>query len=158
MKPGQLFALIIGVLFLSAGIMGFIPAFVKEPVAGHGVVDMFDAGFGYLMGIFPINTLHNMVHLSVGLLGLWSSLGLGASRIYCRVLAFFYGLLALMGLLPFANTTFGLIPIFGNDVWLHAGTAALAYYFGFVASPGLLDVVSQQEKDYGYEYHSPTQV
>jgi hypothetical protein len=26
---------------------------------------------------------------------------------------------------------FGVIPLFGHDIWLHAGTAALAAYFGF---------------------------
>ena len=36
-----------------------------------------------------------------------------------------------MGLIPVLNTTFGLVPLFGHDVWLHAGTAALAAYFGF---------------------------
>ena len=36
-----------------------------------------------------------------------------------------------MGLIPGLNTTFGLIPIFGNDVWLHALTALIAAYFGW---------------------------
>jgi len=38
-----------------------------------------------------------------------------------------------MGLLPATNTTFDLIPIFSNDVWLHAATALIAGYFGFLA-------------------------
>ena len=36
-----------------------------------------------------------------------------------------------MGLLPVLNMTFGLIPLYGHDVWLHAGFAAMASYFGF---------------------------
>jgi hypothetical protein len=36
-----------------------------------------------------------------------------------------------MGLLPMAQTTFGLMPIFGNNVWFNALTAAVAAYFGF---------------------------
>lgn len=39
----------------------------------------------------------------------------------------------MMGLFPVLNTTFGLIPIFGNDVWLHAVTAIAAAYFGWMA-------------------------
>ncbi len=34
-----------------------------------------------------------------------------------------------MGLIPVLNTSFGLIPIFGHDVWLHALFALAAAYF-----------------------------
>lgn len=143
MKAGQLFALITGIAFFGAGVLGFVPAFVQQPP--HEVSFVYDGGFGYLMGIFPINYLHNIVHLVVGVLGIFSSLGLGGARFYGRGLFLFYGILAILGLLPFANTTFGLIPIFGNDVWLHAGTAAIAFYFGFIDSPGLLEIASDQQ-------------
>lgn len=45
----------------------------------------------------------------------------------------FYGALAVMGLIPGLDTLFGLVPIFGHDVWLHAVTAAAAVYFGWFA-------------------------
>ncbi|MBE9181576.1 DUF4383 domain-containing protein [Oculatella sp. LEGE 06141] len=146
MKAGQNFALITGVLFLMIGISGFVPGLVKAPSAG--TADFLDAGYGYLMGLFPINVPHNIVHLTVGVLGILSSIALGASRLYGRGLAFFYGALAIMGLLPYTNTTLGLIPIYGNDVWLHALTAAIAFYFGFIDSPKLLDIVAEQEREY----------
>jgi hypothetical protein len=44
-----------------------------------------------------------------------------------------YGLLAILGLIPGTNTLFGLVPIYGHDVWLHALSALIAAYFGFVA-------------------------
>jgi hypothetical protein len=37
-----------------------------------------------------------------------------------------------LGLIPATSTTFGLVPIYGNDVWLHAGLAVVAAYFGFI--------------------------
>jgi hypothetical protein len=37
-----------------------------------------------------------------------------------------------MGLIPNANTMFGLVPLYGHDVWLHAVLAIIAAYFGFV--------------------------
>ena len=52
-------------------------------------------------------------------------------RVYARALAVFYGLLAVLGLIPAMNTLFGLVPIHGHDVWLHAGTALVAAYFGW---------------------------
>ena len=36
-----------------------------------------------------------------------------------------------MGLIPQLNTVFGLLPLQGYDVWLHAGTTMIATYFGW---------------------------
>ena len=47
--------------------------------------------------------------------------------------AVFYGILAVMGLIPQLGTTFGMIPVSGHDVWLHALTAIAAAYFGWMA-------------------------
>jgi uncharacterized protein DUF4383 len=43
-----------------------------------------------------------------------------------------YAVLLVMGLIPGLDTVMGLVPLHGNDVWLHAGIAAVAAYFGFV--------------------------
>ena len=51
---------------------------------------------------------------------------------YARTVAVIYGVLTVLGLIPATSTTFGLVPIYGNDVWLHAGLAIVAAYFGFV--------------------------
>jgi hypothetical protein len=95
-------------------------------------------GYGYLLGLFPVNVLHNLVHLLVGTAGVISYRSDPMAMWFSRGLAIFYGVLALMGLVPALGTTFGLIPIFGHDVWLHAGTAAAAAYFGWIAhsTPG----------------------
>jgi len=146
MRAGQIFALITGILYLAAGLMGFLPGFVSPadvvPVVANRIGT--DAGYGYLLGIFPINGLHNLVNLLVGIGGIGAAIALDSSRSYARFLAVFYGLLTIMGLIPYANTTFGLIPIFGNDVWLHGITTAIALYFGFFASPGLLEISSHR--------------
>ena len=141
MKPGQYFALIIGIIFVLIGVMGYIPGLVKEPTATPDVAGLsFTIGYGYLLGLFPINVLHNVVHLLVGLLGIVASVSLGSARLYSGALALFYGLLTVMGLIPATQSTLGLIPIFGNDVWLHGLTAAIAVYFGFIATPDLLEL------------------
>lgn len=38
-----------------------------------------------------------------------------------------------MGFIPVLNTTFGLIPLYGHDIGLHALIAIVAAYFGFRA-------------------------
>jgi hypothetical protein len=146
MKPGQLFALISGVFFLFAGISGFIPGLVKSGATPEAM-DVYRNGFGYLMGLFPINAFHNAVHIIVGISGLLGAISIGGSRVFGRALAIFYGALAIMGLFPYTNTTFGLIPIFSNDVWLHAVFAAIGFYVGFIASPGLLDLASKPQEN-----------
>ncbi len=151
-KPGQYFALIIGIFFLLCGVMGFIPAFVKAPTVTPDVAGLgFTTGYGYLLGLFPINVLHNIVHLLVGILGIYASISLDSSRLYSGVLGLFYGALTVMGLFPPTQSTLGFIPIFGNDVWLHAVTAAIAVYFGFIATPDLLELSTSQESSTGRE-------
>ncbi|KAB8319623.1 DUF4383 domain-containing protein [Tolypothrix campylonemoides VB511288] len=141
MKPGQYFTLITGIIFVFIGVIGYIPGFVKEPTVTPDTAYLsFTIGYGYLLSLFPINVLHNVVHLLVGLLGIVASVSLGSARLYSGVLALFYGLLTVMGLIPATQSTLGLIPIFGNDVWLHGLTAAIAAYFGFIATPDLLEL------------------
>jgi hypothetical protein len=124
------FALIAGILYVGAGLLGFLPG-VTQPVHGDAPHLAVSAGYRYLFGLFPINVLHNLVHLGVGAWGLLSYRVVTAARNFARGLAILYGALAVMGLFPVLNTTFGLIPIFGHDIWLHAGTALVAAYFGW---------------------------
>ena len=131
------FALLFGIVFLLVGIAGFIPGMVTPPPAGPDVA--VDAGFGRLMGLFPINALHNLVHIAFGIWGLVAYRSFSAARLYGRGVAVIYVLLAVMGLIPGLNTTFGLVPIYGHDVWLHALLAVVAAYFGFVATPEMED-------------------
>lgn len=125
------FVLIIGILYLLIGLLGFFPALVSAPPPGAANVAV-DSAYGYLLGLFPVNGLHNLVHLTIGIWGIGAYRTLPKSMIFSRGLAIFFGVLTVMGLIPALNTTFGLIPIFGHAVWLHAATAAIAAYFGYV--------------------------
>jgi hypothetical protein len=126
------FALVFGIIYLVVGILGFVPGLVQP--AHHGPALAVEANHGMLLGLFPINLLHNLVHLVIGICGIVASRALPAARWYSRGLAGFYGLLAILGLLPATNTLFGLVPIYGHDVWLHALSAVVAAYFGFLAA------------------------
>lgn len=141
------FALVFGVVYLLVGLLGFF-------VSGGLMVGPMNAGgassgdWGQLLGLFPINLLHNIVHLAIGAWGLASYRSTNGSIAYARGLAIIYGLLTIMGLLPtpFRNT-FGLIPIMGNDVWLHALTALVAAYFGFMmAGRGAVETIDASRR------------
>jgi hypothetical protein len=130
------FALLFGVVFTLVGIAGFIPGLVQPPT------DHMDVGMnhGVLLGLFPINTPHNIVHLLFGLWGLAASRSFSGSRTYFQVVAIAYILLMIMGLLPQTQTTFGFVPIYGHDVWLHAVLGLVGAYFGFVHRERASDV------------------
>ncbi|HEX8286366.1 MAG TPA: DUF4383 domain-containing protein [Pyrinomonadaceae bacterium] len=125
------FALIFGILYVLVGVLGFIPGLSTHPADPQHLA--VETGYGHLMGLFPINILHNIVHLAIGAWGILASRSIGGARFFAQALAIVYGLLAVMGLIPGLNTTFGLVPIYGNDVWLHALSALIAAYFGFIA-------------------------
>lgn len=125
------FALIFGIIYVLVGLAGFIPGLVTHSHDMPAIA--VDTLYGRLLGIFPVNVLHSIAHLAIGAWGILASRSVAGSRLYGRALFVIYGLLALLGLIPATNTTFGLIPIFGHDVWLHAVSALIAGYFGFIA-------------------------
>src|SRR5687768_7261163 len=111
------FALVLGIAFLLVGVMAFIPGLVTEN--GHDL-HVTGPGTGYLLGLFHVNLLHNLVHLLFGAWGVMAYRSFDGSRLYARVVAIAYGVLAVLGIIPGpTGTMFGLVPIHGHDVWLH---------------------------------------
>lgn len=123
------FALGMGIVFLLVGIAGFVPGLVT----GHAPeADASSVGStGLLLGLFPVNWLHNLVHLAFGVWGVAVYRRFGGARLYARVVAVVYALLAVMGFIPGLQTVFGLVPLYGNDIWLHVAIAVVAAIFGF---------------------------
>jgi hypothetical protein len=125
------FALIFGIVFLLAGIAGFVPGITMPHTHPDVVVT---AGLGLMLGLFPVNVLHNLAHLLFGAWGLFAATSDTQARIYGRTVAIAYGLITVMGLITQMNlhTAFGFVPLYGHDIWLHAALAAVAAYFGFI--------------------------
>ncbi|HIK05226.1 MAG TPA: DUF4383 domain-containing protein [Trichormus sp. M33_DOE_039] len=143
-------ALSIGIIFLILGLAGFTPAVVSLPGTNESFIPLdaspntYAAGFGYIFGLFPTNFLHNLVRCAVGLLGIASYTSASSARLFNRAFAVGYLVLAIMGLLPFAKTFFGLMPIFGNNVWINALSAIAATYYGIIMPSKLMGInVSQ---------------
>ena len=120
------FAMIFGIVFLAVGVLGFVPGVVQDSM-GEGLNQ-----HGMLLGLFPISPLHNAVHILFGLWGLAASRSLGGAVAYFKVVAIAYALLTILGLIPSTAYLFNMIPLGGNDVYLHAALALVAAYFGFV--------------------------
>lgn len=141
--PTRYFALIAGLAYILAGLLGFFPGTVQAPVSGDPDVSVVGS-WGYLLGLFPVNVLHNLVHLALGIWGVIAYRDFLAARGYARGLAIIYGVLAVMGLIPGLRTMFGLAPIFGNDIWLHAVTAIVAAFFGWGGAEDDTEVVTTE--------------
>lgn len=126
------FAMIAGIVYLLIGVAGFFPVLLRAPDPSYNVT--LHTLNGTLFGLFPVNVAHTLVHLAIGAWGVWAARAEGASVTYARWLAILFAVLAVMGLFPRLDTVFGLLPLHGNDIWLHAGTALVAAYFGWYTS------------------------
>lgn len=131
-------ALALGILFLLVGVAGFIPGLVSLPAGAQPNIPLdapsvtYDQAYGYILGLFPTNIFHNVVRIIVGIAGLAAYNNLNMARMFNRAFAIVYAAMAFMGLFPYSNTMFGLMPIHGNNVWVSAITAIIAAYYGFV--------------------------
>lgn len=131
------YALIMGIIFAVVGVAGFIPGLLTphDPPADL-VVDSLS---GNLLGLFPVNILHSLVHLLFGIWGIAAYRSFTGARAYAKSVAVIYGVLTIMGFIPGLSTVFGLVPLHGNDIWLHALIAISAAYFGFMATETVTD-------------------
>ena len=133
------FALVFGIVFLLVGVAGFIPQLSHAVHPEHPAITM-DANYGLLLGLFPVNLLHNIVHIAFGLWGLAAYRSLSGAKSYARGVAIIYLVLTIAGVVPGLDTLFGLVPLYGNDIWLHAALALIAAYFGWVHRDAVTEV------------------
>ena len=124
------FALVFGIIYLVAGLLGLVPATLVPPPADTPPTH-FTMMYGYLLGLFPVNIAHTALNLAIGAWGLAAGSGRASAVRYARALAVLFGALAVMGMLPVLNTAFGFMPLYSHDIWLHAVTALVAAYVGW---------------------------
>src|SRR5438046_3506323 len=104
-------AQIVGVVFLIAGIAGFIPALCPN---------------GLLLGAFAVNGMHNIVHILSGILALAMSFGTEAlARTYFRIVGVVYALVTVLGFVAGGGGMLMGIAMNMGDHFLHIpGSAA----------------------------------
>lgn len=124
-------ARIFGIIYLLVGILGFIPALLQPADGPHVLIGTTVN----LLGLFPVNAVHDLVHILIGFGGILAAASFAGARSYFRTIAVLYAVLAVFGIIPLTNTLFGLAPLTGLDVGLHALTAIVAAYFGWGARP-----------------------
>lgn len=126
------FVLVVGAAFIAAGVAGFLPFFTVHPPADAPHL-LVDTSYGLLLGLFPVNIIHNLFHFGMGVLGVLAFRSYSAALQFSRFLGITLGVLTVMGLIPALQTGFGLWPLYGHDIWLHGIESAIGIYLGFIA-------------------------
>ena len=104
-------AAVLGVVYVVAGLGGFV---LDSP----------------LFGLFEVNALHNIVHIVLGAILLYGATSTEVAIMANRGVG---AVLVLLGLLGIVSADgFGLVPLGGNDIWLHLATGAILLGSGFV--------------------------
>jgi hypothetical protein len=111
-----------GVVLLAIGIMGFISGLTPDDE---------------LLGIFHVDTLHNVIHLASGAVALWAGYtSRKASRMYFQVFGLVYALVAILGFMAGDEDILGLLANNMADNWLHVAIAGSALFLGFGSKAG----------------------
>lgn len=125
MTTVQRVAQIFGVVFILVALAGFY--------TGGMNMEADPAAAPMILGMFPVNLLHNIVHLLFGIWGLAASRSFTGARQYAQIAGVLYLVLAVLGYV--APDGFGFVPLGGNDVWLHLALGAILAGVGFTAKP-----------------------
>jgi hypothetical protein len=104
-----------GIILLAVGILGFIPPLAPE---------------GKLLGIFQIDTIHNVIHVLTGLVALFSAGSAASARGYFKIFGIVYALVTVIGFID-GESILGIFSINGADNILHLLITAVALYLGF---------------------------
>jgi hypothetical protein len=126
-------AALIGAVYVGLGVVGFLPFDVVNPIHHEGI------GARYLFNLVAINALHNVVHLAIGLSGLWAARSLAGAQAWGKIaggvlLALFVAGLAQAAAEGFPNDQLllGLVPLNSPGHMLHLVSGGLAIYIGLV--------------------------
>lgn len=120
----QKVAALFGAVFIAVAILGFI-----APGGMAMNADMTTSA--KLLGMFPVNLLHNIVHLLFGIWGLAASRSWSGSKSFLQIGGIIYALLTILGFV--APTGFGMVPLGGADIWLHCVVAIVLLGIGYTA-------------------------
>lgn len=125
MTTVQRVAQIFGIVFILIALVGFY--------AGGMSMEADPAVAPTILGIFPVNLLHNIVHLLFGIWGLAAARSFTGAKQYAQIAGVIYLVLAAVGFI--SPDGFGFVPLGGNDVWLHVALGAILAGVGFTAKP-----------------------
>lgn len=104
-----------GIVTLIIGVLGFISASIMP---------------GNFLGIFSLNTIYNVLYILAGMLALFSTETLSASKRFLKIFGVIYLAIAIIEVIGH-GVFFGLFPVSLGDIIFHIILAIFALYCGF---------------------------
>jgi uncharacterized membrane protein len=120
----------IGILLTVLGVLGVIPVFHEPWSADAPRLDVRNAR-GFTFGLIPNNLVITLFHLFAGLAGLFAAALRRGTGTYLRASSIIFGGLAVLGVMPPTSTLFGVMPLFGFNMWTHMIVAVVAAWIGW---------------------------
>jgi hypothetical protein len=110
-------AWIFAIVFILIGILGFVPGITTAD--------------GHLLGVFEVDTMHNIAHLITGLVALFVAFGSGRSqRLFFQIFGWLYLATTLIGFVQ-GDTVLGLISANMADHFLHLAITIVSLWLGY---------------------------
>lgn len=118
-------AIVVGVVFVLIGILGFVP----------GITSTHADGGKYLLGIFLIDGVENVIHILTGLVALAAGYtSEKSSRMFFLAFGAVYALVTIIGFVQ-GDTVLGIFDVNTADNFLHLALAAAFLGIGLTAKP-----------------------
>ncbi len=113
----QKLAKVFGIVFILIGVLGFVPGVTTN---------------GHLLGVFEVDTLHNVIHLLTGIVAWLAASSSSNSKLFFKVFGVVYLLVTALGFLM-GGDILGLFMVNMADNVLHLVIAVVALWAGFMS-------------------------
>jgi hypothetical protein len=107
-------AILFGIGFIFAGVAGFMPAFTTN---------------GALLGIFEVDSMHNVVHIVSGVIAIMCATSYKFTRLYFQIFGVIYSIVAILGFARGGDLY--IMHVNMADNLLHIGIGVVALFLGF---------------------------
>ncbi|HYM64466.1 MAG TPA: DUF4383 domain-containing protein [Gaiellaceae bacterium] len=130
-SPVQVGALLVGIVFLAVGVLGFIPGITTS----YGDMNFIGEGSeAKLLGLFQVNVVHNLVHLLFGIVGIALARTWSGARTFLIGGGVVYAVLWIYGIVIDLSSEANFVSMNTADNWLHLGLSVGMIGLGLVLS------------------------
>lgn len=105
-----------GIIFIVIGVLGFVPGITTAT--------------GYLLGIFRVDAIHNIIHILSGIIALMCAGSAAKAQGYFKIFGIVYALVTVLGFIQ-GQAVLGLIAVNAADNVLHLLLAIIFLALGF---------------------------
>lgn len=113
----RLFAVLLGVAFIFAGVAGNMPMFMQD---------------GLLFGFFQVDSMHNLIHLVTGVIAIMAATRYSLTKLFFKLVGIIYTIAGVYGF--WSNGDLMIIHTNYNGSILHIVIGVISLFLGFTKS------------------------